>query len=320
GREHIGAQPLLNGVIWYLPSPLDRPPVVGKHPTKEKEEKRKPDPKEPLAALVFKIQADPHGELYYLRIYSGTLKASSRPYNPGKDAKEFVTKIYHVQADPKNKEPLEAAYAGDIVAVIGPKVSSTGDTLCDGQHPVLLETIHFADSVVSMAIEPESSADRAKLEQVLTTLAREDPTFHWQINPDTGQTLMSGMGVLHLEIKLYRLREDFKLKVRVGKPLVSYRESLRRQVRIEGECVKQTGTSSLFAKITVEFESFKGEQPITVVIRVPPEKLTPMFLMAAEQGIRGALQSGELGYPVMNVKAVIIDGQMDLQSSNETAF
>jgi elongation factor G len=320
GREHIGAQMLLNAVCWYLPSPLDRPPVVGKVPGKDKEEKRKPDPNEPLGALVFKIQADPHGELYYLRVYSGTLKASSRPFNPGKQLKEFVTKIYHVAADPKNKEPLEVAYAGDIVAVIGPKESITGDTLCDFQHPILLEAIHFADSVVSMAVEPESSADRAKMEQTLTTLTREDPTFHWQINPDTGQTLMSGMGVLHLEIKLYRLREDFKLRLRVGKPLVSYRESLRRPMRIEGECVKQTGTSSLFAKITVEFDSFKGEQPITVVNRVPPEKLTPLFLMAAEQGIRGALQSGELGYSVMNVKAVIVDGQMDLQSSNETAF
>jgi elongation factor G len=320
GREHIGAQVLLNAVCWYLPSPLDRPPVVGKLLGKDKEEKRKPDPKEPLAALVFKIQADPHGELYYLRIYSGTLKASSRPYNPGKDVKEFVTKIYHVQADPKNKEPLEAAFAGDIVAVIGPKASITGDTLCDAQHPILLETIHFADSVVSMAIEPESSADRAKMEQTLTTLTREDPTFHWQINPDTGQTLMSGMGVLHLEIKLYRLREDFNLKVRVGKPLVSYRESLRRPMRIEGVCVQKTGTSSLFAKVTVEFEPFKGEQSITVVNRVPAEKLTPLFIMSAEQGIRGALQSGEVGFAVMNVRATIVDGEMDQQFSNEIAF
>jgi elongation factor G len=319
GREHIGAQVLLNAVCWYLPSPLDRPPVVGKHPGKDKEEKRKPDPKEPLAALVFKIQADPHGELYYLRVYSGTLKASSRPYNPGKDAKEFVTKLYHVQADPRNKDPLDVAYAGDIVAVIGPKASITGDTLCDPHHPILLETIHFADSVVSMAIEPESSADRAKMEQTLTTLTREDPTFHWHINPDTGQTLMSGMGVLHLEIKLYRLREDFNLKVRVGKPLVSFRESLRLPVRIEGECVRQTGTSSLFAKVVAEFEPFKGEQSITVVNRVPPEKLTPLFIMSAEQGIRGALQSGEL-FPVMNVRATIVDGEMDQQFSNEIAF
>jgi elongation factor G len=320
GREHIGVQVLLDAICRYLPSPLDRPPVVGKHPGKDKKEKRKPDPKEPFAALIFKLQADEHGELYYLRVYSGTLKSSSRPYNAGKGIKEFVTKIYHVQADPKDKEPLEAAYAGDIVAVIGPKQSITSDTLCDPQHPILLDTIAFAESVVSMSIEPESTADRAKMEQTLTTLAREDPTFRWQIHPDTGQTLISGMGVLHLETKLHKVSHDFQVDVRVGKPLVSFRESLRRAVRIEGECVRQTGTSSLFAKVMVEFESSKGEQPITVVNRAPPEKLTPLFLASAEQGIRGALQSGELGYPVMNVKAVIVDGEMDQQSSNETAF
>jgi elongation factor G len=320
GREHIGIQLLLNGICWYLPNPLDRPPVVGRQPKKDKEERRKPDPSEPLAALVFKIQADPHGELYYLRVYSGTLKASSRPYNPGKEVKEFVTKLYHVRADPKDKDPLDMAYAGDIVAVIGPKESITGDTLCDVQHPILLERIHFADSVVSMSIEPESSGDRAKLEQVLTILAREDPTFRWRVDPDTGQTLMSGMGVLHLEIKIYRLREDFNLRVRVGKPRVSYRETLHRPVRVEGECIKHAGAAGLFAKVTVEFEHYTGEQPITVVNRIPPDKLTPLFLASAEQGIRGALQSGEVGFPVMDVRATLVDGAMDQQLSNETAF
>src|SRR5262249_17390438 len=156
------------------------------------------------------------------------------PYNPGKEVKEFVTKIYHVHADPSNKDPLDQAYAGDIVAVIGPKEAVTGDTICDAQHPILLETIQFAETVVSMSIEPESSADRAKLEQTLTTLTREDPTFRWHVDPDTGQTLISGMGVLHLEIKVHRLREDFRLRVRLGQPRVSYRETLRRPVRIEG--------------------------------------------------------------------------------------
>src|SRR5262249_2323120 len=155
------------------------------------------------------------------------------------------------------------------------------------QHPILLEAIHFADTVVSMSIEPESTADRAKLEQTLTILAREDPTFHWQINPDTGQTLISGMGGLHLEIKTYRLREDFNLSVRVGKPLVSYRETLQRSLRVVGECVRQAGGSGLFAKVTVEFEPFKSEQPVTVVNRLPPDQLVPLFVASAEQGIRG---------------------------------
>jgi elongation factor G len=320
GREHIGIQLLLNGVCWYLPSPLDRPPVVGKNPNKDKEERRKPDPAEPFAALVFKIQTDPHGELYYLRIYSGTIKANSRPYNPVRKVKEFVTKLYHVHADPNNKDALDVAYAGDIVATIGPKESITGDTLCDMQHPIVLESITFADTVVSMSIEPESSADKAKLEQTLTKLAREDPTFRWHEDRDTGQTLISGMGVLHLETKTIKLSEDYRLKARVGKPRVSYRETLRHPVEVEGECVKQAGTSGLFAKVRVRFEHFKGDQPVTVVSEVNPERLLPEYVAAAERGIRGALLSGDLGYPVIDVRATILDGQMDQELSNEVAF
>jgi elongation factor G len=320
GREHIGIQLLLNGVCWYLPSPLDRPPVAGKHPTRDKEERRKPDPGEPFAGLVFKIQTDPHGELYYLRIYSGTIKANSRPYNPGKKIKEFVTKLYHVHADPSNKDTLDSASAGDIVATIGPKEAITGDTLCDLNHPILLESIQFAETVVSMSIEPESSADKQKLEQTLTKLAREDPTFRWYEDRDTGQTLITGMGVLHLEIKCRILRDDYHLKIRVGRPLVSYRETIREALEVEGECVKQAGTSGLFAKLKVLFEPIKADQANTIVIKVHPEKLLPEYLAAAEQGIRGALLSGEMGYPVIGIKATILDGEMDQQLSNDVAF
>ena len=172
GREHIGIQLLLDAVCWYLPCPLDRPPVLGKHPKTDKEERRKPDADEPFAALVFKIQSDPHGELYYLRVYSGKAKSNSRVYNPGKDVKEFLTKLYHVHADPTSKDALDFAYAGDIVAAIGPKASITGDTLCDPQRPILLEAIHFADAVVSRSIEPESSADKQKL---IDTFGRSIP-------------------------------------------------------------------------------------------------------------------------------------------------
>src|SRR5262249_6575458 len=158
GREHIGIQPLMDAVCYYLPSPLDRPPVVGKHPTKkDKEEKRKPDPKEPFSALVFKIVADSHGDLYYLRIYSGTLKANSRFWNPVRQVKEFASKLYHIHADPKHRDDLPVTSAGDIVAIVGPKDSITGDTLCDQQNPIILEQIQFAEAVVSMSIEPESS-------------------------------------------------------------------------------------------------------------------------------------------------------------------
>ncbi len=324
GREHIGIQPLLDACCWYLPSPLDRPAVVGVNPKKkDKEEKRNPDPKEPFAGLVFKVVADVKGELYYIRIYSGTLKSQSRVYNPGKDTKELISKLYHIHADPRQRDEVPEAYAGDIIAVQGLRDSVTGDTLCDTQHPILLERIQFAEAVVSRSIEPQSSADRTKMEETLDRLRREDPTFHWRVDRDTGQTLMSGMGMLHLEVKQHRMERDFHLKVRVGQPRVSFRETLRSPMRVVGECVKQAGTSNLFGKVTVEFEPHhapKGSESVVVRSRLKPDVLPPLLLAAAESGIRGALDSGEVGYPVMNVQATLIDAEMDLQASNETAF
>jgi elongation factor G len=323
GREHIGIQPLLDAVTWYLPSPLDRPAVAGQNPKKkEKEEKRKPDPREPFCGLVFKIVAGTHGELYYLRIYSGTLKANSRVHNPGRDAKELVGKLYHTKADPTDRDELAESQAGDIVALVGLKESITGDTLCETQHPILLERIQFAQAVVSRSIEPESSADKQKLTDTLNLLKKEDPTFTWGLDKDTGQTLMNGMGMLHLEIKQHRMERDFRLKVRVGKPRVSYRETLRSPKTVEGECVKHTGGAGggLFAKVTVAFEPYHGEESVLVNSRIKPDELSPAFVTMAEQGVRGALESGELGYPVMNVKATIIGGQADLELSNDVAF
>ncbi|HEY7423543.1 MAG TPA: elongation factor G [Gemmataceae bacterium] len=321
GREHIGIQSLLDAATWYLPCPLDRPPVTGVNPKKkDKEEKRKPDPKEPFSGLVFKIVADVKGELYFLRIYSGTLKSQSRPFNPGRDGKEMVSKIYHTEADPRQRTEVHEAYAGDIVALIGMKESITGDTLCDLQHPILLERIQFAEAVVSRSIEPESSADKDKLISVLNVLRKEDPTFTWNTDKDTGQTLMNGMGMLHLEIKQHRMERDFRLKVRVGQPRVSYRETLRSPRTVTGECIKQAGQAGLFAKLEVAFEPYKGEESLVVESRLPPDTLPPLFMAAAEQGIKGALDSGELGFPVMNVKAAILGGEMDEQLSNDTAF
>jgi elongation factor G len=321
GREHVGVQPLMDAVTYYLPSPLDRPPVVGQNPKKkDKEEKRKPDPKEPFCGLVFKIVTDAHGELFYVRIYSGTLKANSRVFNPGRDGKELISKLFHTYADPTQRKELSEASAGDIVAVMGLKEAITGDTLCETQHPILLERIVFAEAVVSQSIEPESSADRDKLMETLEKLRREDPTFTWKMDKDTGQTLMNGMGMLHLEIKRHRMERDFRLRVRVGKPRVSFRETLRKTIRVEGECVRHAGGTGLFAKVVVEFEPSHGEQSVTVAHRLKPDVLLPAFLTAAEQGIRGALESGDLGFPVMNVKAIVVGGEMDEQFSNETAF
>ncbi len=321
GREHIGVQPLMDGVTYYLPSPLDRPPVTGRNPVKtDKEEKRKPDPKEPFCGLVFKIVADKHGDLFYLRLYSGTLKANSRQWNPTRQIKEFASKLYHIHADPSNREDLPVATAGDIVAIVGHKDSITGDTLCEQQHPIVLEQIKFAEAVVSMSIEPKSSADKDKLVDALNRLKREDPTFTWRVNPDTGQTQMSGMGILHLEVKKHRLERDFRLQVTVRQPLVSYRETLKRAVRVEGECLRQTGTSGLFAKLTVEFVPRASGTGNSVNNEVASEILPPELAHAAEQGILGALQSGSLGYPVIDVQATIRAAEVQQDLSNDIAF
>jgi elongation factor G len=321
GREHIGIQPLIDAVTYYLPSPLDRPPVQGTNPKKkDKTETRRPDPKDPFCGLVFKVVADPHGELFYLRLYSGTLKSQSRPWNPGKDRKEMVTKIYHIFADPSQREEMREVYAGDIVALIGLKESVTGDTLCDPNQPILLEPITFAEAVVSRSIEPQSSADKQKLVDTLTALRREDPTFEWRVDPETGQTVMSGMGMLHLEIKQKRMERDFRLRVRVGEPLVSFRETLRQPISIQGECVRQAGTAGLFAKVTVKLESAAGGQANTIINNLDAETIPHALRMAAEQGVRGALQSGEFGFPVINVRATIVAAEMDQQLSNDVSF
>jgi elongation factor G len=318
GREHIGIQLLLDGIVRYLPNPLERPPVTGLNPKKNTEEKRKPSFDDPFSALVFKMQADAHGELYYLRIYSGQVRANSRMFNPGRDAKEFLTKLYHVKADPSDKiETLDMAYAGDIVAVTGPKESITGDTLCDPNHPILLETIRFAETVVSMSVEPESSADKAKLEQTLTLLAKEDPTFRWNLDQETGQTLISGMGVLHLEVKGNRLKNDFRLKLRTSKPRVSYRETLRQPRRVWGELIRTTGTP-LFARVELVLEPV--EAGFHFIDQLPEGKLPAPFIAGIEQGVKDALTSGEVGYPVINVQVTLVGAEMKEGESTDIAF
>src|SRR4051812_7490052 len=223
--KYVGVQRLLDAVAAYLPSPLDRPPIVGHHPKKGAEVVRRPDPAEPFSGLVFKITNDQHGDLSFVRIYSGEMKAGSRVYNPGRDKKENCARLYHIRAD--EREKVERAEAGDIVGVVGLKESVTGDTLCDAAHPVLLERIEFPETVISMSIEPVSSADKGKLADTLGALAREDPTFYYKVNEETGQTIISGMGELHLEILKNRMIRDYKLKVHVGRPRVSYRETVK---------------------------------------------------------------------------------------------
>jgi elongation factor G len=321
--KYVGVQRLLDAVAAYLPSPLDKPPVVGHHPKKGTEITRKPDPSEPLCALVFKITNDAHGDLSFVRVYSGTLKASSRAYNPGKDKKENCSRLYHIRAD--DREQITEAHAGDIVGVVGLKESVTGDTLCDAAHPILLERIEFPETVISMSIEPVSSADKNKLAQTLAALTREDPTFTYKVNEETGQTLISGMGELHLEILKNRMTRDYNLKVHVGKPRVSYRETVKHAVKgIHGQCIRQTGGSGLFAKVTIDMapeHQPKGQAPVKFLNALKGGVIPHEYIPAIEQSVRECAKSGgQTGYPLVDVKVTLVDGQAHDVDSNELAF
>jgi elongation factor G len=318
--DGIGVQPVLDAVAAYLPSPADVPPVEGVDPKKPQTRLlRKPDADEPFCGLVFKIQADRHGDLHYVRVYSGVLKANSRVYNPGKDKKENVPQLWRVQADRRNQ--IEAASAGDIVGVIGLRHSVTGDTLSSTQEPILLESITFPETVISMAIEPETSTERKKLADVLEIMKRQDPTFRARENEETGQTLISGMGELHLEVIKHRLLRDFRLNVRVHKPRVSYRETIERAVEVTGECHLNVGGQMLSAKVRIRMEPFsKGTKPVTVLVApggiLPEEFLAAAVEVLSERGEGG----GTLGFPLMQVKITVLGGEVHETGSNELAF
>jgi elongation factor G len=318
--DGIGVQPVLDAVAAYLPSPADVPPVEGVDPKKPQTRLlRKPDADEPFCGLVFKIQADRHGDLHYVRVYSGVLKANSRVYNPGKDKKENVPQLWRVQADRRNQ--IEAASAGDIVGVIGLRHSVTGDTLSSTQEPILLESITFPETVISMAIEPETSTERKKLADVLEIMKRQDPTFRARENEETGQTLISGMGELHLEVIKHRLLRDFRLNVRVHKPRVSYRETIERAVEVTGECHRNVGGQMLSAKVRIRMEPFsKGTKPVTVLVApggiLPEEFLAAAVEVLSERGEGG----GTLGFPLMQVKITVLGGEVHETGSNELAF
>jgi elongation factor G len=321
--RYVGVQRLLDAVAAYLPSPLDKPPVTGHHPKKATEITRKPSPDEPFCALVFKITSDAHGDLSFVRIYSGRLKSGSRVYNPGKDKKENCSRLYHIRAD--DREQITEAGAGDIAGIVGLKDSVTGDTLCDAAHPILLERIEFPETVMSMSIEPVSSADKGKLAETLASLAREDPTFTFRVNEETGQTLISGMGELHLEILKNRMTRDFRLNVHVGRPRVSYRETIKRAVkRVEGSCIRQTGGSGLYAKVWIDVEPEtqpKGAPVLHFTTRLKGGVIPAEFLAPIEMGLREEAKSGgRTGYPLVDLKVTLVDGATHDVDSNDLAF
>ncbi len=321
--RYLGVQDLLDAVCDYLPSPLDVPPVPA-HDAK-RPEKIVPvrcDPKGPLAALVFKVVAEPHGDLFFVRVYSGVLKAGSRLLNVGRDKKENVPRLFRVFA--KRREQIEHAFAGDIVALIGLKETLTGDTLCETREPVLLERIEFPDAVISMSIEPKSSADRDKLGDALRMLARSDPTFSYRSDDETGQTLISGMGELHLEVMCHRLERDLNVPVRVGKPRVAYRETVTRAAEAEGRLIRQTGGRGQFAVVKVRVEPFTpqpGQEHFDFINLVADERLKASYRAAAAQGAKDAVMSGPLGsYPLINVRVTLLDGEEHAEDSSELAF
>ena len=335
----IGVQPLLDGVAHYLPNPLEKPPVEGVDPMgkakkggKRKAESgeegedelpkvaRKPDPKEPFCGLVFKILPYKTGDLSWVRIYSGTLKGNSRVLNPGKDKKENVAQIWQIHASKKD-EQLESAQAGDIVGVIGLRDSVTGDTLCDTRAPILLESIEFPETVISMAIEPESTADKKKLSDSLDMLRKQDPTFTATENEETGQTLISGMGELHLEVIQHRLQRDFKLNVKVHNPRVSYRETIKQAVEVEGECNRLINGVQHTAKVKLSVEPFDSRGGGVTIGNSLDHGLPPDMLAIVLEELETAGQGGGvLGFPLMRIKVRLLSGEMHETDSTEIAF
>ncbi len=316
----IGVQPLLDAVTAYLPSPADVPPVEGVDPEKpESKLVRRCDPADPFCGLLFKIQADRHGDLDYVRVYSGRLKAGSRVFNPGKDKKENVPQLWRIQAD--RREQVDMVEAGDIIGIVGMRHSITGDTLCDAKHPVLLESITFPETVIAMAIESESSADRKKLADVLEMMKRQDPTFRAIESEETGQTLISGMGELHLEVIKHRLLRDYRLNVRVHKPRVSYRETIARAVSLTGKCHRAVAGQTIFATVDIRMEPNPGAPKATCVLESVADETLMRYLICAQEVIGELGQgSGSLGFPLMHVKTTITGGTWTAEESNELAF
>jgi elongation factor G len=322
--KNKGVQPMLDAVVDYLPSPLDVPAIEGTAMDGETVLLRQADPSEPFSALAFKIQSDKHlGTLTYMRVYSGKLDAGSPVINSTKDRKERIGKIYQMHAI--KREELPSVSAGDIVAVQGLKQTTTGDTLCDPNHPIILESMTFPDPVISVAIEPKTKSDQEKLGTAIQKLAQEDPTFKVQNDEETGQTIISGMGELHLEVLVDRMKREFSVEANVGKPQVAYRETIRRAVeKYDYTHKKQTGGSGQFAKVQIAIEpleqtadgpSYEFENKVTGG-RIPKE-----YIPSVDAGAQDAMQYGVLaGYPLVGIKLTLLDGAYHEVDSSEMAF
>ena len=318
--KNKGVQPLLDAVVDYLPSPLDAKEVTGKDPDTGAPVTRSANDKQPFSALAFKIMADPFvGQLTFIRVYSGQLKSGESVLSARTQRTERIGRLLKMHAN--KREDIQEILAGDICAVVGLKNASTGDTICDEKHPVVLESIEFAVPVISVAVEPKTKADQEKMGLALAKLAQEDPTFKVHTDPDSGQTIISGMGELHLEIIIDRMMREYKVEANVGKPQVAYRETIRRPAEAEGKYIRQTGGRGQYghAKIRLEpNEPGKGYEFINEIVggTVPKEYIKPI-----DQGMQEAMEGGVLaGYPMVDVKATLYDGSYHEVDSNEMAF
>ena len=322
--KNKGVQPMLDAVNRYLPSPLDIKAIVGhKMGQPDVEEDRQPSEAEPFSALAFKIMTDPHlGKLTFVRIYSGRLETGSSVLNSTKDRKERIGKIYQMHAN--KREEKDSAGAGMIIAVMGLKDTTTGDTLCDSDKPVILESMDFPDPVISVAIEPKTKADQEKLGIAIQRLAEEDPTFHVKSDEETGQTIISGMGELHLEILVDRMRREFKVEANVGKPQVAYRETLRKPLpRHDYTHKKQSGGSGQFAKIQIALEPILDAQDIhyEFVNKITGGRIPREYIPSVDAGCKEAMAAGPLaGYPLVDVRVTLLDGAYHDVDSSELAF
>jgi elongation factor G len=317
--KNKGVQHLLNAVVDLLPNPMDVPPVKGVNPFSKLEEERAADPKAPFAALVFKVMTDPYvGLLHYIRVYSGTIKTGTHVVNASNKKKERFGRVLLMHAN--KREELSEISAGDIVAVVGLKHSSTGDTLCDTRHPLMLEMMNFPEPVISVAIEPKTKADELKLSEALGRLSNEDPTFLVKVDQDTGQTLISGMGELHLEILVDRMLREFSVHANVGRPIVAFKETITKKTRSEGRFVRQSGGRGQYGHVIIEIEPNPGGG-FEFETRMRGVSVPKQYVPYVEDGIRQALASGPVnGCPMVDVKVILIDGSAHEVDSSELAF
>ena len=318
--KNKGVQPMLDAVTLFLPSPLDVPPIIGVRPGTDQELVRTADDKEPFTALVFKIAADPFvGKLAFFRVYSGTLKAGSYVLNSAKGRRERVGRILEMHAN--HREEMDEVYAGDIGAIVGLKESFTGDTLCDPEHPILLESITFPEPVIEVKIEPRTKVDQDKMGIALQRLAEEDPTFRVKTDPESGETLIAGMGELHLDVIVDRMVREFKVAANVGRPQVSYRETIRRPAEGNGRFVRQTGGRGQYGHVVLTAEPGAKGTGYEFVDKIVGGTIPREYMRAINMGIGEALETGiYAGYPMVDVKVTVFDGSYHEVDSSEMAF